>query len=109
MDSGLVWAVIGGFWEPVWVWFLTRAENSEGRSKYINLALFVVTSILSVYFLSFAMRTMNIGVSYAIWTAVGSLLTLTISRVFLKEAVNTRKVIAVMMILIGIVGLEAFT
>ena len=109
MDSGLLFAVIGGFWEPVWVWFLSRAEKTEGNARTLNLALFVVTSILSVYFLSFAMRTMNIGVSYAVWTAVGALLTLAIGRIFLKESLNSRKIIAVIMILTGIIGLEAFT
>lgn len=108
MDSGLLFAVIGGFWEPVWVWFLTRAENSRGNARLVNLALFVVTSILSVYFLSFAMRSMNIGVSYAVWTAVGSVVTLAVSRLFMKEVVDTRKIVAVVMILIGITGLEVF-
>ena len=107
-DSGLIFAVVAGFWEPVWVWFLTRAEHSEGRARNINLVMFVITSVLSIYFLSFAMRTMNVGVAYAVWTAVGSLITLAIGRLFLSEALNPRKILAVFMILTGIIGLEVF-
>ena len=53
-----------------------------------------------------AMRTVSVGVSYAMWTAVGSILTLIISKIFYNEMFKPLKILGVTMILIGIVGLE---
>lgn len=108
MDLGLAYAVFGGLWEPVWVWFLNRSSTAEGNRKILYLALFFVTSVISVFFVGKAMQTMNVGVSYAIWTAVGSVTTLLISRFVLKERFNLMKIAAVFLILTGIIGLEIF-
>ena len=40
------------------------------------------------------------------WTAVGSILTLIISKIFYNEMFKPLKILGVTMILIGIVGLE---
>jgi len=108
LDIGLLYAAFGGLWEPVWVWFLNRSSLEKGSRKYAYLALFLVTSVISVFFVGKAMETMNVGVAYAIWTAVGSVTTLLISRFVLKERFNLVKVVAVFLILTGIVGLEMF-
>lgn len=52
------------------------------------------------------MKTMSVGISYAIWTAVGALVTIAISRLFYAETIGWGKIIAIMMILVGISGLE---
>lgn len=69
-------------------------------------AIALTCMFLSIFFLSFAMRTMSVGVSYAIWTAVGSILTLLISKIFYNEMFKPPKIVGIMMILIGITGLE---
>ena len=102
----LVYIVVGGCFEPVWVFALDKADSSEGRRKMGFYAIALTCMFLSIFFLSFAMRTMSVGVSYAIWTAVGSILTLIISRVFYKEMFKPLKIVGVMMILTGIIGLE---
>jgi multidrug transporter EmrE-like cation transporter len=106
MDLSLVYIIIGGLWEPVWVWCLNKTSHSEGRLRLEWGVLFVITSITSVFFLGLGIQSMNIGIAYAIWTAVGSITTLLISRVFLGEGFDKRKVIAVFLILTGIIGLE---
>lgn len=106
MDPGILYALIGGLWEPVWVWFLDRSSKEEGNRRILCLALFLVTSVASVFFVGMAMKTMNIGVAYAVWTAVGSVFTMVLSRFTLGEGFSARKVLAVFLILTGIVGLQ---
>ena len=106
MDLSLVYIIIGGLWEPVWVWCLNKASHLEGRPRLIWGIFFVLSSITSIFFLGLGIQSMNIGIAYAIWTAVGSLTTLLISRVFLNESFDKRKVLAVFLILSGIIGLE---
>ncbi|MBO4502976.1 MAG: multidrug efflux SMR transporter [Candidatus Methanomethylophilus sp.] len=102
----LVYIVVGGCFEPIWVFALDKADSSEGHRMMGFYAIALTCMFLSIFFLSFAMRTMSVGVSYAIWTAVGSILTLIISRVFYHEMFKPLKIVGITMILIGIVGLE---
>ena len=102
----LIYILVGGCFEPVWVFALDKADSSEGHRMMGFYAIALVCMFLSIFFLSFAMRTMSVGVSYAIWTAVGSILTLIISRIFYKEMFKPLKIVGVMMILTGIIGLE---
>lgn len=104
--SGLLFVVIGGFFEPAWVIALEKAGDTEGRRKLIWYAAFLVFTFFSLFFLSMGMRTLSLGISYAIWTAIGAIVTILVSRVLFKENINVGKVIAIVMILIGISGLE---
>ncbi len=105
----LIFIVIGGLFEPMWVLSLERGGRQETeRAKYAWYLLAVAFMYCSLLFLSFGMRTMNVGVAYAIWTAVGSLVTILLGRVLLKESFSYGKAFAIMLILIGISGLELF-
>lgn len=108
MDTALLFAVFGGFLEPVWVWFLSGYDSKQGYLRYAYLALFLFFSIASVLAVGAAMGSMNMGVAYSVWTAVGSVSTVVISRVFLKESLNVRKVLGVFLVLTGIIGIELF-
>ena len=102
----LLYIIVGGCFEPVWVFALDKADKSEGRRIMGFYAIALTCMFLSIFFLSFAMRTVSVGVSYAMWTAVGSILTLIISKIFYNEMFKPLKILGVTMILIGIVGLE---
>ena len=102
----LLYIVIGGCFEPVWVFALDKADHSEGRRMMGFYAIALTCMFLSIFFLSFAMRTISVGVSYAMWTAVGAILTLVISKIFYKEMFKPLKILGVVMILTGIIGLE---
>lgn len=104
---GLLYIIIGGFFEPAWVFALEKGGREAGsRRAYVWYALSLLLMFFSLMFLSLGMRTENIGISYAIWTAVGSIVTIALSRVFLDEKLSLGKMAAIMMILIGISGLE---
>lgn len=108
MDPVLGYAVIGGLFEPVWVYFLARSGREEGNRRILMLALFLVTSIVSVYWVGLSMRYVNIGVAYAVWTAVGAVATLAVGRFAFGEDVGRRKVLAAALIIAGIAGLRMF-
>jgi len=106
MDASFLWIAAGGLFEPLWVVCLERSSRAAGRMHYLYLALFAVFSVCSIYLLGRGMKDMNIGVAYALWTAVGAAGTLVLSGLLLKEPVNYLKVLAVVLILAGIAGLE---
>ncbi|AGI47499.1 Membrane transporter of cations and cationic drugs [Thermoplasmatales archaeon BRNA1] len=106
MDMGMVWIFIGGIFETLWVTCLTKSSMTTGWTRRIWFVLFFICSVGSIFFLGLGMDGMNIGVAYAIWTAVGATITLVVSRVLFKEQLNKGKILAVFLILTGIIGLE---
>lgn len=104
--DGLAFLIIGGFFEPVWVFALEKGGRSAGRARLLWYAVSVFFMFMSLFFMSNGMKTMDVGISYAIWTAVGAVTTIVISRMLYSEPISWGKVVAIMMILIGISGLE---
>jgi quaternary ammonium compound-resistance protein SugE len=60
--------------------------------------------------LSFAMEGgMAMGVAYSIWTGIGAVFTMIAGVVLYKDKVNRLKILFVMLILFGVVGLQLST
>ncbi len=104
--SGLLFVIIGGFFEPAWVMALEKAGKANGKQKLLWYIAFLVFTVFSLLFLSLGMRTLSLGIAYAIWTAIGTVVTILLSRLFFKEELSFGKIISITMILIGISGLE---
>lgn len=104
--SGLLFLIAGGLLEPVWVIAMTKAGGNTDRRAFWYV-VFLSAMFMSLMFMSRGMRTMSVGISYAIWTAVGALSTIVAGRILYHEGISWKKVAAVTLILIGISGLEA--
>ena len=62
--------------------------------------------ILCFSFLSFALKTIDMSVGYAIWCSLGILLISIIGIVFLHESVSLLKIASILLIILGAVGLR---
>ncbi|MFJ8090800.1 DMT family transporter [Lysinibacillus sp. NPDC095746] len=58
------------------------------------------------YFLSLTLQSIAIGTAYAIWAGVGTALTAVIGIVFYKELFNLKKIIGILLIIVGVVILN---
>lgn len=103
MDLALLWIVIGGLLEPVWVVALKRFDEVRNLRWGLITVFFV---ILSPLFLGLGMETMPVGVSYAIWTGIGAVCTMAVGYLLYKEKVGAIKMALVGLILAGVIGLE---
>ncbi|WP_400223969.1 DMT family transporter [Methanomethylophilus alvi] len=104
--SGLLFLIAGGLLEPVWVIAMTKAGGNTDRRAFWYV-VFLSAMFMSLMFMSRGMKTMSVGISYAVWTAVGALSTIVAGRILYHEGISWKKVAAVTLILIGISGLEA--
>ena len=104
--SGLLFLIAGGLLEPVWVIAMTKAGGNTDRRAFWYV-VFLSAMFMSLMFMSRGMKTMSVGISYAIWTAVCALSTIVAGRILYHEGISWKKVAAVTLILIGISGLEA--
>ncbi|MER7751528.1 multidrug efflux SMR transporter [Kitasatospora sp. NPDC097643] len=59
-----------------------------------------------IFFLSLALRTLDVGVGYTVWTGIGSVGTVALGTVLFHESLNAGKVVAFVLIIGGVLGLK---
>lgn len=79
---------------------------SDGWTRVGPTALAVASYLVSFYALSLALRSLDVGVVYAIWAAVGTALIAALGIAFLDEPLTAVKVACLMLIVVGVVGLS---
>jgi small multidrug resistance pump len=84
----------------------TSMKLSAGFTKPLPSVLIFVFYGLSLTFLTLALRVLPVGMSYAIWSALGTALITAIGVLWFGEGMSTLKVISLILIIAGIVGLH---
>ncbi len=82
---------------------------SEGFTKPIPSVIVAIGYGLSFYLLSIALKSMPIGVAYAIWSGVGLILTVIAGIILWKETLDWARVLGIILILAGIVLINVFS
>jgi quaternary ammonium compound-resistance protein SugE len=95
--------ILSGVLEAVWA---TALGKSEGFSKLGPTIVFVVGLILSMAGLGYAMRTLPVGTSYAIWVGIGAALTVAYAMLTGTETASLVKVLCIVAIIGGVIGLK---
>ena len=95
--------VISGVLEAVWA---TALGRSEGFTRPGPTVVFGVALVLSMGGLAYAMRTLPTGTAYAVWVGIGASLTVVYAMVTGTEPVTLARVVFLLLIISGIVGLK---
>ena len=95
--------VVSGVLEAVWA---TALGRSEGLSRPGPTAVFGVALALSMIGLAYAMRTLPTGTAYAVWVGIGASLTVVYAMATGTEPVTLARVVFLLLIISGIVGLK---
>lgn len=95
--------ILGGLFEIVWAIALKYSENF---SKLVPSIITLVAMALSFDFLSRAMKTIPIGVAYAIWTSIGAVGVAIVGVIIFKESLSLLKFVSIGLIIAGIIGLK---
>lgn len=101
----MAWVILffAGLLEVAWALFL---KQSEGLSKPIPSVGFLVTLTLSMYLLSYSLKFLPVGTAYAVWTGIGAAGTAIIGMIWLGEPRDVMKLISLVMLIGGILGLR---
>jgi small multidrug resistance pump len=62
--------------------------------------------IISFVLLTLALKKINVGVAYAIWSGIGTALIAMIGFLWFKETMNAIKIVSLALIILGVIGLE---
>ena len=96
--------VLSGVLEAVWA---TALGRSEGFTRVAPSVVFGVALVVSMGGLAYAMRDLPIGTAYAVWVGIGASLTVVYAMLTGAEPVSVAKVVFLLMIICGVVGLKA--
>lgn len=95
--------VLSGVLEAVWA---TALGKSAGFTRLVPSIVFAVGLLFSMAGLAYAMRTLPIGTSYAIWVGIGAALTVGYAMVTGTEAASVVKILLIVGIVGCVVGLK---
>lgn len=95
--------IFSGCFEVIGVDSMNRVKKHKSIQSYIRL---FGGFILSFTFLSLAMKTLPMGLSYAIWTGIGTVGGTLVGMIFHGESMDFKRILSICMILIGVIGLK---
>lgn len=95
--------ILSGILEAVWA---TALGKSEGFTRLGPSLVFAGALLASMAGLAYAMRDLPVGTSYAVWVGIGAVLTVVYAMVTGGEMVSVMKVVFLLMIVGGVLGLK---
>ncbi|MEJ5301065.1 MAG: multidrug efflux SMR transporter [Thermodesulforhabdaceae bacterium] len=84
----------------------TSMKLSEGFSRLVPSIMLFVFYAASFVGVTLALKEIDVSVAYAIWSGLGTALITLIGIFFFREAVTVLKIVSIILIIIGIVGLN---
>lgn len=97
--------ILSGLLESVWAIALAR---SGGFTRPVPSVVFVVALILSMTGLGYALRSIPVGTGYAVWVGIGAAGTALVGMLFLGESASVLRVLSLLLVVAGVVGLKVF-
>ncbi|SDI01582.1 quaternary ammonium compound-resistance protein SugE [Sinosporangium album] len=95
--------IVAGLFEVAMAYSL---KMSDGFSELWWSVGFFVFAVLSFGLLAFALKSLEVGTAYAVWTGIGAVGTATLGILLLNDSVSVVKIISILAILAGVVGLN---
>ncbi|WP_164815269.1 MULTISPECIES: DMT family transporter [Paenibacillus] len=81
-------------------------KASQGFTKLAPSIITVAAFVCAFYFLSLSLKTIPLNAAYAIWSGLGSVLTVIISVLIWKEKINAGSIVGIALIIAGVVILQ---
>ena len=104
----MAWAIlfVAGLFEIAWAIGL---KYTEGFTRLWPSVFTGTSMVASVVLLGIAMKSLPVGTSYAVWVGVGAVGTAILGIVLFGESANAGRLISLVLIVAGIVGLKLAT
>ncbi|MES1965010.1 multidrug efflux SMR transporter [Psychrobacter sp. AH5] len=87
----------------------TFLVKSEQFTRLVPTLFMAVLYIGSFYFLSQTIKTIPLGIAYAIWGGVGIILTAMIGFVIFKQSIDIPAIIGIALIISGVIVINVFS
>ncbi len=84
----------------------TCLKLSDGFSRLVPSLGVVVLYTLSFVFLAWVLKSIDLGVAYAIWSGLGTALVVGVGFLVFGEAISAVRLLSIGLIILGVVGLQ---
>ena len=103
----MAWVVLilSGLMETAWAVALDR---SAGLTRLVPSIVFLVTLALSMAGLAWALREIPVGTGYAVWVGTGAVGTALVGMLALGESTSLPRILCLLLVVVGVVGLRIF-
>ncbi|MFE3177879.1 DMT family transporter [Amycolatopsis sp. NPDC059090] len=89
--------------------FALGTGESRGFTRLVPSAIAVVAAALSMFLLSVALKQIDLGSGYAVWTGLGSGGTLVFGSVLFGDSLTLVKCVCIAAIIGGVIGLKVIS
>lgn len=84
-------------------------KASEGFTRLIPSVVVILGYALSFYIFSFALKTIPLGIAYAIWAGVGIVLVSLTGLFFYKQHLDFAAILGIILIFAGVMVIRLFS
>lgn len=84
-------------------------KASDGFTQLWPSLVVIAGYVIAFFFLSLTLRTMPVGVAYAIWSGVGIVLVTLIAWYIFEQSLDVPAIIGLTLIVTGVVVLQVFS
>jgi len=91
------------------VLMIATTKASDGWTKLWPTVGLLVAALVGLYLLSRAAREIPISTAYAIWTGLGGVFAAILGMTYFNEPASILKVVFILCILTGVVGLKSIS
>ena len=84
-------------------------KAAEGFTRMVPSLVVIIGYLIAFYFLSLTLRTIPVGVAYAIWSGVGIVLIALIGWGFLGQSLDAPALIGLGLIIAGVIVINGYS
>jgi small multidrug resistance pump len=84
-------------------------KNTEGFTRLVPSLIVFVAYVASFYFLSLALKTLPLGIAYAVWAGTGVALIALAGYAIFDQALDAPAIIGILLIVAGVVVINVFS
>lgn len=85
----------------------TNMKLSQGFTRLTPSIVMFACFAMAFFFNTLALRKLDLSITYAIWSGVGTAATAVIGIMYFKESLTMLKVVSILLIITGVIGLHA--
>ena len=97
---------VAGLFEVGWA---VGLKYTEGFTRLWPSVWTAIAAVASLALLGLSVRTLPLGTAYAIWTGIGTVGTAILGVVLFKEPATVMRLVCIVLIVAGILGLKLTT
>lgn len=84
-------------------------KSSDGFSKVIPSVIVVVSYVLAFYLLSISLKSISVGIAYAVWAGAGVALIALAGFIFFGQKLDMAAILGMVLIVSGVVVINVFS